>query len=109
MEWDLSLQERLDLRTMLSGPGWKLWNRKLKELEEDCRELVEVADEESRWREAKGYLAAVRQVRDLAGNLITVAEEGREAWLKKKLEQAEEEMAEARALLLGKRERARAQ
>lgn len=94
------MEQRSALRSMFASKGWDIWDGALKDLEEDCIEEVAAVEDERMWRVAKGHLAMVRKVRDLAEDLVKVSEEGHEQWVQKRVEAAMAEMEEMQALLI---------
>ena len=93
VDWKISKEQRLQLRSLKESPGWKLYSAKLKEQVVEVQESLEVTSEVDQMMRLQGQLRGLRQVSSLVEDLLEVDEIGREGILERKVREEVEELA----------------
>ena len=92
VDWKISKEQRLQLRSLMESPGWKIYSSKLKELRSEVQDSLEVADQTDRLLRIQGQLRGLTQVSSLVDDLLTVDEHGAEWMLERKVREDVEEL-----------------
>lgn len=78
MDWKLSKEDLIQLRSLTVSKGWSIYIRKLKLLSRDGEEWLMIAETERQLHFRKGFLQGISRVLELEENLRLSEELSRE-------------------------------
>ena len=70
VDWKLSKEDLIHLRSLMASKGWNVYMRKLQLLSKDGEEWLKVAETERQLNYRKGFLQALSRVSELGENLL---------------------------------------
>jgi len=86
VDWNLSVEQRRALRSLLRSEGWRIYFERLKQLEAEATEYALSAPSRDEAWERRMFLEGVQQVTGLADSLLTVDEGENESWVDQQVE-----------------------